>query len=174
MGCPTDIEALTMFERSGRYDCCTLLPYLNMDMSVLDFAGGIGRVALPVSKYVNNVTVVDYSEDMIRIGTEYCKNRPNIWFVRSRMTLPFPDNMFDLVYFFLCVCHLQHESNDFNYWIEENKRVLKPNGVMVFDTHAPIDTNFSVDLNLVESFKKYQLATDFNTMIYVLKKVDIK
>lgn len=166
----TEEEALKMFERAGRYDCCTLIPYLNPDYNVLDFAGGIGRVAIPVSNYVNSVTIVDYSKDMINLGVEYCKGNPKIKFVQDFDNIPLPDNSFDLSYAFLCGCHLLNESRDLIYWLLELSRVTKPGGFIIFDMHTKIFLPKLDGIVLYDSFRKYQLVSIYDTMVYVLRK----
>lgn len=166
----TPEETIKMFERSGRTDACIVLPYVFYTSRVLDFAGGIGRVAKQLSKYVGDITIVDVSQDMINFGKEYCSNYPNISFIKNDTNIPIPSNTFDVVYLFLCACHLEAESKDIEYWLGEFRRVLKPNGVLIYDTPNPIEFKSTTNMELVESFKKYQLSTNYNTMIYVYRK----
>ncbi len=122
------------FDLSGKYEVDLFSKYLNGDMTVLDFGGGIGRVAKHVAPLVKKVYVSDISEGMLELGRDvWCKGIDNIEWVRNTNILPFDDETFDFVYSLLCLWHLIVESMDLTHWVNECVRVLKPEGWFWYD-----------------------------------------
>lgn len=162
-------EVRQWFDETGMYEAHLLSHFLSKDDIVLDFGGGIGRVAKHVSKLVEEVTVCDISKEMLSLGeNEWCQGIDNIKWVNNDTNVPFPDNTFDVVYSLLCFFHLFRESGDEIYWVQEMRRVLKPNGLLYFDTWEPRDVN--TNMSLVQQFDKYQ--KDKKTQIYVYRKYE--
>jgi len=67
---------------------------------VLDLGCGTGRVGIAFTKKAKNVTAVDYSEELLKIGKSYCKKKAidNIKFEKSDVT-QFNDNYkYDLIF----------------------------------------------------------------------------
>lgn len=168
-GIPFD-EVIEWFDETGMFEANLLAPYLSEDFTILDFGGGIGRVAKYTSELVEEVVVCDISARMLEIGEdEWCQGIHNIeWILNNQGCIPLPDNTFDVVYSLLCFFHLFRDSGDEAHWIGEMRRVLKPNGLLYFDTHEPrhIDT----DMTLVDQFDKYPEIPKHKTQIYVFRK----
>lgn len=157
------------FDYWGQYEAHLMKPYLTEDMYVLDFGGGIGRVAKHVAPLVKEVVVSDISQRMLELGEkEYCKSIDSIKWVLNKDVLPFPDNTFDFAYSLLCVWHLLVGSHDALYWFEEIKRVIKPGGLFYYDMdqHRP---DLLPTMQPVDKFMKYP---DKPTVCYVYRKVE--
>lgn len=163
-------EVRQWFDETGMYEAHLLSHFLFEDFTVLDFGGGIGRVAKHTSELVKEVLVCDISGKMLEIGErEWCKGIDNIkWVLGDKGYIPLPDNTFDVVYSLLCMFHLFRESGDEAYWVGEMKRVLKPNGLFYFDTWEPRDID--TDMALVYQFNKYPEDKDQKTQIYIFRK----
>jgi len=163
-------ELIEWFDETGMFEANLLAPYLSEDFIVLDFGGGIGRVAKYTSELVEEVVVCDISARMLEIGEdEWCKGIQNIeWIINNRGSIPIPDDTVDVVYALLCMFHLFRESGDEAYWVGEMRRVLKPGGLLYFDTHEPrhIDTG----MTLIDQFNKYPENKTLKTQIYVFRK----
>ena len=157
------------FDGWGRYEANLMEPFLTEDMSVLDFGGGIGRVAKHVAPLVKEVTVCDISQHMIDIGkNEWCNGIDNIKWERNDLHLPFQDNTFDFTYSLLCIWHLMVESGDVDYWFSEINRILKPGGIFYYDMDK--EGGPCPDMELVTMFHKYQDGS--KTICYIYKKVE--
>lgn len=162
-------EAIQWFDETGMYEAHLLSHFLSEDNIVLDFGGGIGRVAKHVSRLVKEVTVCDISKKMLEIGeNEWCQGLDNIKWVNNDINIPFPDNTFDVVYSLLCFFHLFRKSGDEIHWVREMRRVLKPNGLLYFDTWEPRDVD--TGMTLVYQFNKYSEEEDKKTQVYVYRK----
>ncbi|EEQ99041.1 3-demethylubiquinone-9 3-methyltransferase, putative [Perkinsus marinus ATCC 50983] len=88
------------------------------------------------STYGYNITGIDISEASLRQAREHGRHIPNLHYqVGSAYDIPFPDDSFDGVIISEVLDHLM----DLRKAIQEIYRVLKPGGVVVFDT---ISRNF--------------------------------
>lgn len=173
-GYPKDVsddEIIQWFDKTGVVDANLLSQLLSKEFIVLDFGGGIGRVAKHISELVKEIVVCDISNKMLELGkNEWCRGIDNIkWVHNDKGDIPFPNNTFDVVYSFLCLCHLFFESNDAMYWFGEMKRVLKPGGLLCFDTHYPRDIDSG--MTQVDRFNKSSTYPEGALgHIYILRK----
>ena len=56
-----------------------LREFLHEDYTVLDFGGGVGRIAKHVAPLVKEVILIDITPEMLEIGsTVWCNGIPNI------------------------------------------------------------------------------------------------
>jgi 2-polyprenyl-3-methyl-5-hydroxy-6-metoxy-1,4-benzoquinol methylase len=101
----------------------------------LDFGCGVGRLSRALSKRFVQVASVDISSSMLdEAKSANAKDYPNISYIHN--TVPnlevFESDSFDFVYSNIVLQHMSR-SLQLNY-IREFCRILKPNGVMVFQT----------------------------------------
>ena len=100
---------------------------LTKEMRVLEIATGTGLVALHIAAYVHSVEATDFSPKMI----ETAKKKtipPNVCFsVEDATSLSFDDNSFDAV----IISNALHIMPRPDLVLENIKRVLKPNGILI-------------------------------------------
>lgn len=109
----------------------------NSPFKVLDFGCGDGRYFLFFKKYLpkKNIYGVEISHKRIlsckRIGWNNVKQ------IKTLQKLPFRDNCFDFINFDQVIEHIKE--NEITFYIQEFKRILKPNGkVLVITPNYPI------------------------------------
>lgn len=97
------------------------------DQRVLDVGGGMGRMAVPLSRR-HFVTLTDISQQMLELARPHASDRLVLRQADAR-ELPFEDGAFDYV---LCIDVLPHIP-DPERMLAEVHRVLRPGGVLVID-----------------------------------------
>lgn len=99
---------------------------------IIDVGCGSGRLAFPLSKYLDKGKY--YGTDVVDDFLDYAANLTQNDNFKFELTDGFSineeDNKVDMICFFSVFTHLLHEET-FNY-LREAKRVLKPNGKIVF------------------------------------------
>ena len=121
---------------------CGLMPSDN----VLDIGCGIGRIAIPLTSYLNSDGSYE-GFDIVKKGIDWCsrhitKSFPNFKFLHidlkndlynlktenaaSNFVFPYDDNNFDLVILTSVFTHMMPQ--DIENYMEEINRVLKPKG----------------------------------------------
>ncbi|MDP3956285.1 MAG: class I SAM-dependent methyltransferase [bacterium] len=95
----------------------------------LEIGCGIGRTTEFIARDFGDVYGIDISEEMIAAAEERLAGLSNIKFVATDgITIPFPDNMFDLIFSFIVFQHMPNkETVERN--INEVARTLKPGGI---------------------------------------------
>lgn len=122
------------------------LAYLKPDEKILDIGCGVGRVALPLTQFLNKKGEY-YGIDVNPRFVEWCKRNistkyPNFHFQRinifnemynpagikdiKKFQLPFTDEAFDVVVLFSVFTHMK--PGEVKYYLEEIRRVLKRKG----------------------------------------------
>lgn len=117
------------FWRRGREDASRLSRFLDENSVVLDVGCGVGRVMRFAASMCREIHGVDLSRSMLRIARKNLLGLDNCFLHRGdarRLTM-FPDNMFDLVYSFYTLQHMEKE--DAYLSLREFYRVLKPKGI---------------------------------------------
>ena len=105
---------------------------LKKDNYIIDVGCGSGRLAIPLSAYIDNGNYLgtDVVKDLLDFAQEKV-NKSNFKFnLTNGFVIPESDNQADMVCFFSVFTHLLHEET-YNYLIEA-KRVLKPGGKIIF------------------------------------------
>ncbi len=122
-----------------------MLGHYNLEEAVgknkkaLDMGCGVGRIAFSMANDFQDIFGVDVAEIMIEKANEYQKNLGinNVNFsVNNGIDLfSFKDNFFDFVFSYIVLQHCPSEKQVLRY-VKEFSRVLKPNGVCLFQTRV--------------------------------------
>ena len=97
---------------------------------VLDIGCNVGYGCNIISEFSNEVVGVDVSRNAISIAkSHYSKPRVKFKLVDGK-SLPFKDSKFELILSFQVIEHIV----DYKRYISEIKRVLSPNGLVIFTT----------------------------------------
>jgi len=165
-------KTIESFDTSGYEEMKRLHEFLLPDYTVLEFGGGIGRIAKHVAPLTKKMIVVDISSQMIKLGRDiWCKDIPNIEWVQNLYNIPLNDNSVDFAYSLVVFLHLRTESRDAVHWLGEMCRVLKPGGYIVIGDIIQIDP--VQDLEFVESKKKYPDLPNDKAVLTILRKGDL-
>jgi len=130
----TQITNETMIEHLHRY---ALAMELAKEKRVLDIASGEGYGSNLLSVVAESVVGVDISEEAIKHAKAKYVRKNLLYMNGSASSIPLESNQFDLVVSFETIEH--HEKH--NEMIQEIKRVLKPNGVLIIS--SPDKLNYS-------------------------------
>jgi len=130
-------ESLKKFserETAKRYLLVDAVKDLNPER-ILDLGCGAGQELLPFLEKTEAVCIgVDSAEELGKITAEMFKKEERAVFIRSEgENLPFDNASFDVV---LCRVSLPYMNN--RQAIAEISRILKPEGVLLLKTHAPM------------------------------------
>lgn len=104
---------------------------LREGMTVLDFGCGSGRVARQLGRHVRklNYCGIDVVQDLLDYAA--ANSVPHYEFVLNQgLSLPRPDGWANMIFAFSVFTHLLHEET--YLYLEEMRRVLKPDGILVF------------------------------------------
>ena len=104
---------------------------LHDQASLIDVGCGSGRLAIPLSKTHRGAYLgTDIVPELVEFARESCDRADWRFEVVDRIRIPSPDQSADMVCFFSVLTHLLHEQS--YLYLEEAKRVLKPDGRIVF------------------------------------------
>lgn len=148
---------MELFYQSGIDDVERLkkeFKFLNVDLEKyhgegLDFGCGLGRLTQGMCNSLNleNITGVDVSKEMIQGAKKNNKFRNCNYVLNEKADLSiFPDNKFDVIVSMLVLQHI-HPRYMHNY-IKEFCRILKPNGVCMFNLP---DSNINKAFDYIEN-----------------------
>ena len=100
---------------------------LSSESSVLEVGIGTGRIAMPLSTHVKQITGIDISAKMMGVLQQKFTGS-NIYVAQADgMQLPFADNQFDTI----SLTHILHLVADSKQVVHELARVLRPSGVLI-------------------------------------------
>lgn len=76
--------------------------------NALDFGCGVGRLIIPLSKVVNNVTGIDVSDSMLNEARKNCETQfvSNVSLLKSDDNLLLLNGKYDLIYSFIVFQHI--------------------------------------------------------------------
>jgi SAM-dependent methyltransferase len=120
------------FEAYGQIEADMLRFYgLRNHSMLIDVGCGSGRLAIPLSRaHHGSYLGTDVVPDLLQFARESC-SRPDWRFeLVESLRIPAPDQSADMVCFFSVLTHMLHEQS--YLYLEEAKRVLKPDGRIVF------------------------------------------
>lgn len=173
-------------------DYCDLKP----NSSVLDIGCGIGRLALPLTSYLNSMgSYIGF--DVVKFGVIWCsknitKAYPNFTFEwvnlandlykkqgknASGYSFPYATHSFDLVFAFSVFTHMQ--PNEVQQYLIESFRVLKPGGKAYFtffvQNNKPLPKNFTFPIKhsgfalMSEKVKSANVLYEHNFLCNMIK-----
>ncbi|MEI7596067.1 MAG: class I SAM-dependent methyltransferase, partial [Bacteroidota bacterium] len=115
----------------------TVIKNINLELhpnkKVLEIGTGTGIIAFSICNNVSTIIATDISPEMIKIATLKQKELDvnNIDFqIQDSYNLPFPDKLFDIV----IASNLLHLLYEPNKPLNEAKRVLKDDGILIVPT----------------------------------------
>ncbi len=113
----------------------------------LDFGYGVGRLSQALTEYFKQVTAIDISQAMIQKAKKLNKKQ-NVTFIRnlSSNIKIFSDNKFDLIYTNIVLQHIPKKQIIKTY-IREFIRILKPQGLVVFQLPHKLNSKINLQLN---------------------------
>lgn len=157
---------------------------LNSFENILDFGCGCGRTAIwfhinEINKNAFNFYGTDIEIDAIKWC---CENLGSGNFNVNKELPPveYQDNFFDLIYAISVFTHMR-EDHQF-LWLEELKRILKPNGILIISLHGQrlskdLTHNETVQLQktgystkVISNHKDWAYLASYHTKEYVLNK----
>lgn len=118
---------LRFADHLARYD---LAKPLCKDKVVLDIACGTGYGTSILAQVAQTIDGVDIDKDAIELAKKSYVKSNLTYTVGDGTTIPFEDNMFDVVISFETIEHIVEYHN----FLKEIKRVLKPGGVLLMST----------------------------------------
>ena len=137
----TDAEGYSIVGKQSWESVARLLELHGLQIddfeSILDFGCGPGRVIVNIPESSEGKTRKSYGADIDPEAIAWCKKHiPSSRFtiVDKDPPLPFDDNSFDLIYTISVFTHLD-ETMQFS-WLDELRRVLKPNGIAIASLHG--------------------------------------
>ncbi len=105
-------------------------------LNLLDFGCGDGNSCVYFRKHFNHINIhgIDISEESIKIATD--KKIANSDFKAfDGLSIPYPDNTFDLVFTSMVFHHVEHKLHE--AILQEIRRVLQPGGRFYIFEHNP-------------------------------------
>lgn len=107
-----------------------LLNMLPDSGKMLDVGCGAGRVSISLATKGYRITGIDVSEQLLSVARQMAQDRNlDIEFMLTEgITLPFQDELFDIIIGFKVLCYIPTKSWR-NAYLKELYRVLKPGGV---------------------------------------------
>lgn len=144
------------------------LGYPSKRKTALDFGCGVGRLTSSLAKYFKKCYGVDISENMINKAKILNKHLQNCEFIiNEQENLNFSDNYFDLIYTTLVLQHIPNK-NLIKKYISEFARVLKKNGLLVFQLPSQLPVHIPLVLRIFnkrtifyEKLKKFRINKRF-------------
>ena len=165
-----DSEVL-LFSRSAYLEMYRLMSEaLTKEMDVLELATGTGLIAANIADSVRSIVATDFSPKMIETAKQKSVP-PNVHFsVEDATALSFGDNSFDAV----VISNALHIMPDPELVLENIKRVLKPNGLLIAPnfSHGHLNKsswNLSVFILKIIGFETYSKWTPEGYVAFIEK-----
>lgn len=124
-----------------------------IELKVLDFACGPGRVATQIKDKLGNCELYgsDIDEEAIKWASTNKTDTAQFSVNKEKPPTKYDDNFFDVIYSISLFTHL--DENYQNDWLKEIRRILKPGGIFITTVHGSFcrDTCSPEELNLLAS-----------------------
>lgn len=105
--------------------------WLRPDMTALEIGAGEGHYMKEMAPFVKTVHGIDISKEATARAENYLKDTPNAYVqVCDGESIPYPSGRFDFIYSVALFHHLPRVVTE--SYLEEARRVLVPNGMMLF------------------------------------------
>ncbi len=132
----------TDFYATGKQEIGEIMDYIqSCDFEIgyakaLDFGCGMGRLTQPLCEYFEKVEGVDIAPSMIELANKHNQypDKCNYQVNEDNLSL-FSDGEFDFVYSDIVLQHM--EPKYAQQYIKEFLRILKPDGVIIFQLNIP-------------------------------------
>ena len=126
------------FFANGEREISAVMAYLNQQNltihrgSALDFGCGVGRLTQALADHFENVIGVDIAESMVEKARELNRHGDRVQYRANSVDnlRMFPDSNFDFIYSTITLQHIPPNAN--RQYVEEFMRLLRPNGVALF------------------------------------------
>jgi ubiquinone/menaquinone biosynthesis C-methylase UbiE len=128
------------------------------DHDVLEIASGPGMGLGYLAKRARRIVGSDYTECFLHQAHQHYRGRINLVRLDAH-ALPFPEDIFDVVVFFEAIYYLQRPVA----FLEECRRVLRPNGVLLVCTVNPRWLGFHPSPLSVQYFSAHELERVLRT-----------
>ncbi|WP_444928687.1 class I SAM-dependent methyltransferase [Microbulbifer sp. SSSA002] len=130
--------------------------------TALDFGCGVGRLSRALSTHFKKVIGVDISSSMIAEARTQHREHPNIDFIHNTANdlSIIPDGSIDFIYSNIVLQHIPSKQQ--KRFIEEFCRVLRPSGIIVFQTPS------QHDLSAISGWAHFLLG---NRILNILRRV---
>ncbi|WP_454063582.1 methyltransferase domain-containing protein [Candidatus Nitrospira salsa] len=154
-----DYKNEEVFADSGRRTADAILaafgPFYRETWTGLDIGCGIGRVLKPLALHFRQLFGVDVSAEMINKSKTWLRETPNVTtFETSGVDLNlFPNRHFDFVYSYVAFQHMPRPV--FDRYLEEINRVLKHQGLLVFQIPIGIQPDVPMEDTIAVRFYEY-------------------
>ncbi len=123
--------------------CFSATPRALIDQHILDAGCGTGSYLQALKNKIGNLSGLELNQGMLAQAQEKCQNDHNIQLRQGSLlkSLPYKDNCFDGIMCNQVLHHLVAATNNENFepiahLIKEAKRVLRPQGVLIFNTSS--------------------------------------
>jgi ubiquinone/menaquinone biosynthesis C-methylase UbiE len=135
----------------------------NPEWRVLDIATGTGHTAFAFSPFVKSIIGIDLTPEMLEEAEKIKKqmNFTNLEFRQGNVhSLTFPAEYFDLI---TCRRAFHHFQNQ-NLALQEMRRVLKPNGILLIDDRSvPEDNEIDQIMNSLDKLHDESHIREYST-----------
>jgi SAM-dependent methyltransferase len=134
-----DIDGFLSAGKKCSQDIETALMKINKNLSsfkhILDFGCGCGRTLIWFANHSKSSRF--YGTDIDAEAISWCRNNldfANFSINQSLPPLPYPSEMFDLIYAISVFTHLNEEYQF--HWLSELKRIAKPEAIVLLTVHG--------------------------------------
>jgi len=140
--------------------------------NALDFGCGIGRLTQALANYFEHCYGIDISTEMVEQAKRYNQHGSHCQYIVNQSdALPiFNDDFFDFIYSNIVLQHIERKYTE--SYLKEFIRILKPDGLLVFQIPGTKSPDYDVLAKSDVSVRKRRLIARMCNMI--LKRLPIK